>query len=117
MAFKICARAAFKETMRSAGPVLLEPLMKVVVESPEEFQGAVQTTLIRRRGMIQGSETAYGTTAIEANVPLSDMFGYSTELRSATQGKAEYTMEFAKYGEVPTSIQKELVEKYKDRQR
>ncbi len=117
MAFKICARAAFKEAMRAAGPVLLEPLMKVVVESPEEFQGAVQTTLIRRRGMVQGSETAYGTTAIEAHVPLSDMFGYSTELRSATQGKAEYTMEFAKYGEVPASIQKELMEKYKDRQR
>jgi elongation factor G len=117
MAFKICARTAFKEAMRSAGPIILEPLMKVVVESPEEFQGNVQTTLIRRRGMIQGSETAYGTTAIEANVPLSEMFGYSTELRSATQGKAEYTMEFAKYGEVPASIQKELMEKYKDRQR
>ncbi|MCB9717236.1 MAG: elongation factor G [Myxococcales bacterium] len=117
MAFKICARTAFKEAMRSAGPVVLEPLMKVVVETPEEFQGAVQTTLIRRRGMIQGSETAYGTTAIEAHVPLSDMFGYSTELRSATQGKAEYTMEFAKYGEVPASIQKELIEKYKDRQK
>lgn len=117
MAFKICARAAFKEAMRSAGPVVLEPLMKVVVETPEEFQGAVQTTLIRRRGMIQGSETSYGTTAVEAHVPLSDMFGYSTELRSATQGKAEYTMEFAKYGEVPASIQKELMEKYKDRQR
>ncbi|MCX4241689.1 elongation factor G [Paraliomyxa miuraensis] len=117
MAFKICARTAFKEAMRSAGPVVLEPLMKVVVESPEEFQGNVQTTLIRRRGMIQGSETAYGTTSIEANVPLSEMFGYSTELRSATQGKAEYTMEFAKYGEVPSSIQKELIEKYKDRQK
>ena len=117
MAFKICARTAFKEAMRSAGPVVLEPLMKVVVETPEEFQGAVQTTLIRRRGMIQGSETAYGTTAIEAHVPLSEMFGYSTELRSATQGKAEYTMEFAKYGEVPSSIQKELIEKYKDRQK
>ena len=117
MAFKICARGAFKETMRQAGPVVLEPLMKVVVETPEEFQGAVQTTLIRRRGMIQGSETAYGTTAIESHVPLSDMFGYSTELRSATQGKAEYTMEFAKYGEVPASIQKELVEKYKERSR
>jgi elongation factor G len=117
MAFKICARTAFKEAMRSAGPVILEPLMKVVVESPEEFQGNVQTTLIRRRGMIQGSETAYGTTSIEAHVPLSDMFGYSTELRSATQGKAEYTMEFAKYGEVPASITKELMEKYKDRQR
>ena len=117
MAFKLCARQAFKEAMKSAGPVVLEPLMKVVVETPEEFQGAVQTTLIRRRGMIQGSETAYGTTAIEANVPLSEMFGYSTELRSSTQGKAEYTMEFAKYGEVPSNIQKELIEKYKDRQK
>jgi elongation factor G len=117
MAFQLCARQAFKEAMRAAKPVILEPLMKVVVETPEEFQGAVQTTLIRRRGTILGSETAYGTTAIESHVPLADMFAYSNELRSATQGKAEYTMEFAKYAPVPSSIQTELVEKYKDRQK
>ncbi len=115
MAFQLCARSAFKEAMKQAGPVILEPLMKVVVETPEEFQGAVQTTLIRRRGTIIGSETAYGTAAIEAHVPLADMFAYSNEVRSCTQGKAEYTMEFAKYAPVPANIQKELIEKYKDR--
>jgi elongation factor G len=117
MAFQLCARAAFKEAMRQADPVILEPVMKVVVESPEEFQGAVQTTLIRRRGTIIGSDTAYGTASIESHVPLADMFAYSNELRSCTQGKAEYTMEFAKYSPVPSSIQKELIEKYKDRQK
>jgi len=117
MAFQLCARTAFKEAMRAAGPVVLEPIMKVEAETPEEFQGAVQTTLIRRRGMIQGSETTLGTAVIEAQVPLSEMFGYSTELRSATQGKAEFTMEFAKYGQVPASVQQELIEKYKDRKR
>jgi elongation factor G len=117
MAFQICARAAFKETMRSAAPVVLEPVMKVVVESPEDFQGAVQTTLIRRRGVIVGSETNAGNTSIEAHVPLAEMFGYSTELRSGTQGKAEYSMEFEKYAPVPKSIQDELVTKYKDRVR
>ena len=117
MAFQLCARTAFKEAMRSAKPVVLEPIMKVEAETPEEFQGAVQTTLIRRRGMILGSETRLGGCVIEAHVPLSEMFGYSTELRSATQGKAEYSMEFAKYGEVPASVQAELILKYKDRQK
>jgi elongation factor G len=115
MAFQICARTAFKEAMRKAGPMVLEPIMKVEVESPEEFQGNVQTTLIRRRGVIVGSEAKAGTTAIEAHVPLSEMFGYSTELRSATQGKAEYSMEFEKYAPVPKNIQEQLIEKYKDR--
>jgi len=117
MAFQIAARAAFKEAMRSARPVILEPIMKVVVETPEEFTGAVQTTLIRRRGVIQGSETAYGTTSLECHVPLSEMFAYSNELRSATQGKAEYSMEFEQYGQVPASIQEKLIEKYKGRSR
>jgi len=117
MAFQIAARTAFKEAMRQAGPIVLEPLMKVVVESPEEFQGAVQTTLIRRRGNIVGSESSYGTVAIEAHVPLSEMFGYSTELRSGTQGKAEYSMEFERYGQVPRNVQDDLIAKYKDRVR
>ncbi|MGH1345719.1 MAG: elongation factor G [Nannocystales bacterium] len=117
MAFQICARNAFKEAMRAAKPVVLEPVMKVVVETPEEFQGAVQTMLIRRRGLINGSETAYGTTAVDSNVPLSEMFAFSNELRSGTQGKAEFTMEFAKYDPVPQSVQQELAEKYKDRQK
>jgi elongation factor G len=115
MAFQLAARAAFKEAMRKASPVVLEPLMKVVVEGPEEFQGAIQTTLIRRRGNIVGSETQHGSVAIEAHVPLAEMFGYSTELRSNTQGKAEYTMEFAKYAPVPKSVQDELIKKYSER--
>jgi elongation factor G len=117
MAFQIAARAAFKEAMGSAGPAILEPIMKVQVQGPEEFQGGIQTTLIRRRGTIIGSETAYGSVTIDAHVPLSEMFGYSTELRSATQGKAEYTMEFAKYSTVPHSVQEDLIKKYADRDR
>jgi elongation factor G len=114
MAFQICARAAFKEAMRAAKPVIMEPIMKVQVEGPEEFQGGMQTTLIRRRGTIVGSETHHGNTVIDAHVPLSEMFGYSTELRSATQGKAEYTMEFAHYDRVPAQIQEDLIKKHQD---
>ncbi|MEZ4380583.1 MAG: elongation factor G [Nannocystaceae bacterium] len=117
MAFQIAARAAFRETMAKAGPVILEPLMKVVVETPEEFQGTVQGTLSRRRGSIVGTETYAGTAAIECHVPLSEMFGYSTELRSCTQGKAEFSMEFEKYAPVPRNIQEELMKKYKDGKR
>ncbi|MCB9703341.1 MAG: elongation factor G [Myxococcales bacterium] len=117
MAFQIAARSAFKETMPKAGPVILEPLMKVVVETPEEFQGTVQGTLIRRRGNIVGSESSAGTSVIEAHIPLAEMFGYSTELRSCTQGKAEFSMEFERYGQVPKNIQDELMKKYKDGKR
>jgi elongation factor G len=117
MAFEIAARAAFKETIKKAGPVVLEPVMRVGVETPEEFQGAVQTTLIRRRGIIVGSETSAGTSVLEAHVPLAEMFAYSNELRSATQGKAEYSMEFEKYAPVPKNIQEELMVKYKERVR
>jgi len=115
IAFQIAARAAFKEAMRKADPVVLEPMMRVEVETPEEFQGAVQTTLIRRRGVIIGSEGRAGSNAVEALVPLAEMFAYSNELRSATQGKAEYTMEFERYAPVPKSIQEGLMTKYKDR--
>jgi elongation factor G len=112
MAFQIAARAAFKETMPKAAPVILEPIMKVAVETPEEFQGAIQGGLVRRRGNIVGSESSMGQSVIEAHVPLAAMFGYSTELRSNSQGKAEYTMEFAKYEPVPRHIQDELIKKY-----
>ncbi|PRQ02370.1 Elongation factor G [Enhygromyxa salina] len=114
MAFTIAARAAFKEAMRAAKPVIMEPIMKVQVEGPEEFQGGMQTTLIRRRGTIIGSETHHGNTVIDAHVPLSEMFGYSTELRSATQGKAEFTMEFAHYDKVPSQIQEDLIKKHQE---
>jgi elongation factor G len=114
MAFKICARTAFKEAMQKAGPVIMEPIMKVQVQGPEEFQGGMQTTLIRRRGTIIGSEAHRGTSTIDSHVPLSAMFGYSTELRSATQGKAEFTMEFSHYDKVPAQIQEELIKKHKE---
>ena len=114
MAFQIAARAAMKEAMRAAKPIVLEPIMKVQIEGPEEFQGAMQTTLIRRRGVIVGSETKHGNSVIDAHVPLAEMFGYSTELRSNTQGKAEFTMEFAQYERVPANVQEDLVKKYAD---
>jgi elongation factor G len=117
MAFQICARAAFREAMRAAKPVIMEPIMKVQVEGPEEFQGGMQTTLIRRRGTIIGSETHHGNCVIDAHVPLSEMFGYSTELRSATQGKAEYTMEFAHYDRVPAQIQEDLIKKHHEKKK
>ena len=114
MAFQIAARAAFKETMPKAAPTILEPIMRVVVETPEEFQGGIQGGLVRRRGNIVGSESSMGTSVIEAHVPLANMFGYSTELRSNSQGKAEYTMEFERYEAVPRHIQDELIRKYAD---
>jgi elongation factor G len=101
--------------MRKADPVVLEPVMKVEVETPEEFTGNVQTTLIRRRGVIIGSEAQGGVSVLTAEVPLAEMFAYSNELRSATQGKAEYSMEFAKYATVPRNVQEDLITKYKDR--
>jgi len=114
MAFQIAARQAFKETMPKAGPIILEPIMRVVVETPEEFQGGIQGGLVRRRGNIVGSESSMGTSVIEAHIPLANMFGYSTELRSNSQGKAEYTMEFERYEAVPRHIQDELIRKYAD---
>ncbi|MCY1060674.1 elongation factor G [Nannocystis sp. SCPEA4] len=112
MAFQIAARAAFKETMPKAAPQVLEPIMKVAVETPEEFQGGIQGGLVRRRGNIINSESSMGISVIEAHVPLATMFGYSTELRSMSQGKAEYTMEFERYEAVPRQVQDELIKKY-----
>lgn len=112
MAFKVCAMAAFRQAFQKANPTILEPIMKVVAETPEEFQGAVLGGLNQRRGVIMGSSTNRGYATLEAEVPLSEMFGYSTDLRSATQGKAEFTMEFARYETVPRNIQEELIKKY-----
>jgi elongation factor G len=112
MAFRIASRAAFREAYRKASPVILEPVMKVEVETPEEFSGTVLGGLNKRRGMITGSRTRQGYAIITAEVPLSEMFGYSNDLRSSTQGKAEFSMEFAKYTPVPRNIQDELVKEY-----
>ena len=104
MAFKIAGSMCFKEAARKAKPVLLEPIMKVEVVTPEDFMGDVMGDLNRRRGMIQGMDEAPAGKIIRAEVPLAEMFGYATDLRSATQGRATYSMEFAKYNEVPASI-------------
>ncbi len=115
MAFKLAARQGFREAYSAAGPIILEPVMKVVVETPEEFSGTVLGTLNKRRGMIIGSATEYGTAVIEAEVPLKEMFGYSNDLRSSTQGKAEFSMEFAKYSPVPRNVQEELIKEYEEK--
>ena len=112
MAFRICAMAAFREAYPKAKPTALEPIMKVEVSAPEEYQGNVLGQVNQRRGMILGTTTNDAFTTVEAEVPLSEMFGFSTELRSGTQGKGEFTMEFSKYAPVPRNIQEELVKKY-----
>ncbi len=104
MAFQAAARGAFLQAYYKAKPVIHEPIMKVVVESPTEFQGAVMGSLNQRRGMIVGAQEEGSMCAVEAQVPLSEMFGYSTVLRSLTQGKAQFTMEFAQYRQVPSSV-------------
>jgi len=111
MAFQAAARGAFLEALAKAGPVILEPIMKVVVETPTEFQGAVMGTLNQRRGIILGTQDEGPTCTIEAQSPLAEMFGYATVLRSSTQGKAQFTMEFQTYKQVPQSIAEELVKK------
>ena len=111
MAFQAASRGAFLEGYTKAKPVIHEPIMKVVVESPTEFQGGVMGSLNQRRGIILGSQDEGAMCVIEARVPLSEMFGYSTVLRSSTQGKAQFTMEFNTYRQVPQSIAEELVKK------
>jgi elongation factor G len=114
MAFKIAGSMAFKEANRSAGPILLEPIMKVEVTTPKDYLGAINGDLNKRRGMIQSSEEVIGgATTITANVPLSEMFGYATDMRSATQGRATYTMEFSHYEKAPKSVEEEIVAKAK----
>ena len=109
MAFKIAGSMAFKEACRKADPVLQEPIMKVVVTVPEEYMGDVIGDLNSRRGMIQGMEAAFGAQQINAFVPLSEMFGYATDLRSKTQGRGQYVMEPSHYAEVPKSIAEQII--------
>jgi elongation factor G len=111
MAFKIAGSMAFKEGVSKGKPVLLEPIMKVEVVTPEENMGDVMGDLNSRRGMIQGMEDSPSGKIIRAEVPLASMFGYATDLRSATQGRASYSMEFAKYNEVPASIAETVAKK------
>ncbi len=113
MAFKIAGSMAFKDACRKANAVLLEPMMKVEVEVPEEYMGDVIGDLNRRRGQINSMDDRMGLKIVNAFVPLAEMFGYSTDLRSATQGRGTYTMEFDHYGEVPSNVAKEIMEKRK----
>ncbi len=109
-AFKMAASMAFKDGLRQASPVLLEPMMSVEVETPEDYAGSVMGDLSSRRGMVQGMEDmAGGGKAIRAEVPLSEMFGYSTTLRSLSQGRATYTMEFKQYAEAPRNVQETII--------
>jgi elongation factor G len=109
LAFKIAGSLGFKEAARRAQPVLLEPVMSVEVVVPEEYMGAVSGDLNSRRGRIESMEARAGSQVIRAIVPLAEMFGYATELRSRTQGRATYTMHFARYEETPASISEEII--------
>ena len=111
LAFKICGSMAFKEASQKADPTLLEPIMKVVVTTPEDFMGDVMGDINSRRGQISGTDIRNGTATIEANVPLSTMFGYATDLRSKTQGRATYVMEPSHFVELPKSLQTALTNK------
>lgn len=114
MAFQLAAMGAFKEAYMKASPEIMEPIMKVSVEGPTEFQGNIFASINQRRGMIVSSVEDGAICHVDAEVPLSEMFGYSTVLRSLTQGKAEFTMEFQKYGKVPKSVSDELIKKYQE---
>ena len=111
MAFKIAGSMAFKSGCLAASPVLLEPIMKVEVVTPEDYMGDVMGDLNRRRGIVQGMDDSPSGKIIRAEVPLAEMFGYATDLRSATQGRATYSMEFAKYSEAPTNVADAVIKK------
>jgi elongation factor G len=116
MAFQVCARGCFRETFLKTKPVLLEPIMKVVIEVPTQFQGTVAGELNSRRGLIVQTEMSGDLATIESEVPLAETFGYSTDLRSMTQGQGTFSMEFSKYRRVPGNIQEEIVAEKKKQQ-
>ncbi len=113
MSFELCARAGFREAARKAKPVLLEPIMRVEVITPEQYMGDVTGDLNRRRGMLEGMDTRAGAQVIKAKVPLSEMFGYVTQLRSLSSGRASSTMEFSHYNPAPNNIAEEVISKVK----
>jgi elongation factor G len=113
MAFKIAGSIGFKSGVLKADPALLEPVMKVEVVVPEEYMGDVMGDINSRRGRIEGMEPRLGTQVIRAKVPLAEMFGYATELRSRTQGRGTYSMEFSNYEEIPKSLATEIISKQK----
>jgi elongation factor G len=109
MAFKIAGSIGFKDGFRNAKPVILEPIMKVEVVTPEDYSGDVIGDLNRRRGQITGMDDSPAGKAILAEVPLSEMFGYATTVRSMSQGRATFTMEFSKYAEVPPNVAESII--------
>ena len=117
IAFQLAAIGAFREAYEKAKPVILEPIMKVEVEGPTEFQGNFFASINQRRGLISSSSENGAFCKVEAEVPLSEMFGYSTVIRSLSQGKAEFTMEFLKYGKVPTNVSEQLRKDYLEKRR
>jgi elongation factor G len=114
IAFQEAARGAFREVYPKAAPQILEPIMKVAVEGPSDFHGGIVGLLMQRRGIVIGTTEGDGFSRVESEVPLAEMFGFSTVLRSATQGKAEFTMEFSRYAAVPGNIGEELIKKHRD---
>ena len=117
MAFQAAAIGAFREAYKKANPIVLEPIMKVSIEGPQEFQGNIFGLINQRRGIILSSTEDEQFTRVDAEVPLSEMFGFSTILRSSTQGKAEYSMEFAKYGKAPQSVTETLIKAYEEKRK
>ncbi|MBU3676062.1 MAG: elongation factor G, partial [Chitinophagaceae bacterium] len=113
MSFELCARSGFREAGRKAKPVLLEPIMKVEVITPEQYMGDVTGDLNRRRGILEGMDSKAGAQVIKAKVPLSEMFGYVTQLRSLTSGRASNVMEFSHYAPAPNNIAEEVIARSK----
>jgi elongation factor G len=114
MAFQTAARGCFREFYRKGNPQALEPIMDVTIEGPSEFQGDMVGTVLQRRGVLVGTTEDEGFVRIQAEVPLAEMFGYATTLRSVTQGKAEFAMEFRRYAPAPKDVEEELVKKYRE---
>jgi elongation factor G len=111
MAFKIAGSMCFRDGAKNARPVLLEPVMKVEVITPEKYMGDVVGDINRRRGIVHGMNDGSSGKVVDCEVPLAEMFGYATDLRSATQGRATYTMQFEKYSEAPVSIAEAIIKK------
>jgi elongation factor G len=114
MAFQAAARGCFREFYPQGKPQVLEPIMNVSIEGPSEFQGDIVGTILQRRGILVGTTEDEGFVRVDAEVPLAAMFGYATTLRSSTQGKAEFSMEFHRYAPAPSDVQEELVRKYQE---
>jgi len=116
-AFQSAAQGAWRQVYSKASPVVLEPVMNVSVEGPSEFHGPIVATLMQRRGLISGVNEQDGYSYVAAEVPLAEMFGYATTLRSSTQGKAEFTMEFSRYQPAPRGVTEDLIAKYQEEQK